>query len=177
MSIVLGIDPGSRKTGFGVIQTLPRPVYLCSGVIRLPDVPLTERLGLIAAGLTDIIERYQPQQAAIEEVFMARNAASALKLGHARGAAVVACVQAKLEVSEYTARQVKLAVVGSGAAAKEQVQHMVCRLLGLSTAPQEDAADALACALCHAHTRGGLVKMGAGVTVLGGRMRGGRLSR
>lgn len=177
MTIVLGIDPGSRKTGFGIIQTLPRPTYIASGVIRLPDAPLAERLLLIADGISDLIERYSPQQAAVEEVFMARNAASALKLGQARGAAIVACARGGLEVSEYTARQVKQSVVGTGAASKEQVQQMICRLLKLPAAPQEDAADALACALCHSHTRSSLINMGAGVAGLKGRLRRGRLSR
>lgn len=177
MSIILGIDPGSRKTGFGIIQTGSRLTYIGSGVIRLPDAPLAERLRIIADSVADIIASYRPEQAAVEEVFMARNAASALKLGQARGAAIVACAQGGLEISEYTARQVKQSVVGTGAAAKEQVQHMVCRLLNLPAPPQEDAADALACALCHAHTRASLVSMGGAVTVLGGRLRRGRLSR
>lgn len=177
MTIVLGIDPGSRKTGFGVIQTVPRLSYIGSGVIRLPDAPLAERLRIIADSLADIIRSYRPQQAAIEEVFMARNAASALKLGQARGAAIVACAQADLAISEYSARQVKQSMVGTGAATKEQVQHMVCRLLDLPATPQEDAADALACALCHAHLSASLTQMGAAASALGGRMRRGRLSR
>ena len=176
MTIILGIDPGSRKTGFGIIQTVPRLSYIGSGVIRLPDAPLAERLCIIADSIADIIRNYQPQQAAIEEVFMARNAASALKLGQARGAAIVACAQAGLVISEYSARRIKQSMVGTGAAAKEQVQHMVCRLLALPATPQEDAADALACALCHAHTQTSLLSMGVATAALSGRSRRGRLS-
>lgn len=177
MTIILGIDPGSRKTGFGIIQFGPKARYLGSGVIRLPDVPLPERLRIIADSVADLIVRYQPVQAAVEDVFMSRNAASALKLGQARGAAMVACAQGELEISEYTARQIKQAVVGTGAATKEQVQHMVCQLLNLPATPQEDAADALACALCHAHTRTGLLNLGSGIAALGGHLRGGRVIR
>jgi len=179
MSIILGIDPGSRKTGFGIIQVDGRPRYLGSGIIRLPDVPLPERLRIIADGISDLIEQYRPAQAAVEEVFMARNAASALKLGQARGAALVACARAELDISEYTARQVKQAVVGTGAAAKEQVQHMVRHLLDLPALPPEDAADALACALCHVQVGGALKRLGknrAGVAVARG-LRAGRAAR
>ncbi len=172
MRVILGIDPGSRKTGFGVIRvTSGRPVYVTSGIVRLPDVPFPERLGIIFSSLADIILSHAPGEVAVEEVFMSRNAASALKLGQARGAAIAACVNQSLPVSEYTARQIKQAVVGTGAAAKAQVQFMVQTLLGLPEAPMEDAADALACALCHAHFGGGLAAYGA---VL--RQRRGRLA-
>lgn len=154
MSIILGIDPGSLKTGFGVIDTQSRqPVYVTSGVIRLPTGALPERLKIIFDGISQIIGEYQPDEFAIEQVFMAKSAGSALKLGQARGAAIVAAVHANLPVAEYEARKVKQAVVGSGAATKEQVQHMVKTLLKLPGTPQEDAADALAVALCHSHSR------------------------
>lgn len=176
MALILGIDPGSRKTGFGIVNAEGnRHEYVASGVIRLPDGPLPERLRIIFDNITEIVNRYSPQYVAVEEVFMAKSAGSALKLGQARGAAVVACVASGLDVAEYTARQVKQAVVGTGAADKGQVQHMVKLLLRLSETPQEDAADALACALCHAHTRQSLVNMAVLKHPVRGRMRRGRL--
>ncbi|MEX1031884.1 MAG: crossover junction endodeoxyribonuclease RuvC [Cellvibrionaceae bacterium] len=159
MSLVLGIDPGSRKTGFGIISSLgARAEYVTSGVIRVPDVCLAERLKLIFDSITEIIQEYCPQEMAIEQVFMAKSAASALKLGQARGAAIVAAAAQDLPVSEYEARKVKQSVVGSGAADKLQVQHMIKTLLKLPSAPQEDAADALAVALCHANTQRHLIR-------------------
>ena len=150
MAIILGIDPGSRITGYGVIRIDARkPVYLGSGCIRTGSGPLPERLQKIFEGVTQLIKMYSPAMFAIDQVFMARNPDSALKLGHARGSAIVAATLANLPVYEYAARQIKQAVVGYGAAQKEQVQHMVCQLLNLPQSPQEDAADALACALCH----------------------------
>jgi len=129
---------------------------------------LAERLHVIFQGVTQIIQQYQPDQFAIEEVFMAKNAASALKLGQARGAAIVAASHAGLEVSEYSARKVKQAVVGKGAAEKTQVQQMVMQILKLESRPQADAADALAIALCHAHTQQVLIKIsGASKSRLG----------
>lgn len=176
MTLILGIDPGSRKTGFGVIRCDgSRHHYVASGVIRLPDAALSERLKIIFDSLCEIILLHGPDQVAVEEVFMAKSAGSALKLGQARGAAVVACVTRGLPVAEYTARQIKQAVVGTGAADKLQVQHMVMTLLKLPVPPQEDAADALATALCHAHTRQGLIGMGAVAASVRGRMRRGRL--
>lgn len=165
MALILGIDPGSRKTGFGIINVLgARAEYVTSGVIRMTDsdeLPL--RLKTIFDSLSEIINRYSPQQMAIEQVFMARNAASALKLGQARGAAIVAAAALELDVFEYEARKVKQSVVGNGAADKIQVQHMVKTLLRLPACPQEDAADALAVALCHANTHQHLVRLaGAG---------------
>ena len=155
MSIILGIDPGSLKTGFGIIDTGNRqPLYITSGVIRLPTGALPARLKIIFDAITQLIGEYQPDEFAIEHVFMAKSAASALKLGQARGAAIVAAVHANLPVSEYEARKVKQSVVGTGAATKEQVQHMVTSLLKLTASPQEDAADALAIALCHSHSKG-----------------------
>ncbi len=175
MTIILGIDPGSQKTGFGLIAVDGRQHrYISSGVIRLPKGPLPERLNVIYRSLKSLIEEYQPAEAAVEEVFMAKSAGSALKLGQARGAAVVACVSADVVVAEYTARQIKKAVVGTGAANKQQIQHMVRVLLKLPAAPQEDAADALAAAICHAHAREGLHNMSEPLTEA--RLRRGRLS-
>lgn len=173
MSLILGLDPGSRKTGFGIISVAgDRHEYVTSGVIRLPtEEALPQRLQVLCQSLSELIEMHCPQQVAVEEVFVAKSAGSALKLGQARGAAIAACVTQGLEVAEYTARQIKQAVVGTGAANKEQVQHMVKTLLKLPAAPQEDAADGLAAAICHAHSRAGLIHL-AGVTrIRRGRMR------
>lgn len=154
MSLILGIDPGSRKTGFGILDTRgSRSQYVASGVIRIPDAPLADRLRLIFDSVVQLIQEYQPQEFAIEQVFMAKSAGSALKLGQARGAAIVAAATHNLPVAEYEARKVKQSVVGTGAADKLQVQHMIKTLLKLPAAPQEDAADALAVALCHANTQ------------------------
>ena len=149
---ILGIDPGSRITGFGVIDfQKQQAIYVTSGCIRMQHKAIPLRLKEIYAGITQIIEQYQPTVLAIEQVFMSRNVASALKLGHARGVAIVACVQHDLSVYEYAPTEIKLAIVGKGHAEKKQIQHMVKVLLSLSKSPQEDAADALATALCHAH--------------------------
>ena len=141
MALILGIDPGSRKTGFGIINVIgSKSEYVTSGVIRMKDADeLPARLKVIFDSLTQIIEQYCPQEMAIEQVFMAKNAASALKLGQARGAAIVAATAQNVPVSEYEARKVKQSVVGNGAADKLQVQHMVKTLLRLPAAPQEDA--------------------------------------
>lgn len=164
MAILLGIDPGSRITGYGIIEEIGSQCkYVASGCIRIQDGPLPERLARIFQGINTVIEMYSPQSVGIEQVFMARNADSALKLGQARGAAIVAAVNHGLEVSEYSARQVKQAVVGKGSAEKSQVQHMITSILKLDKTPQADAADALAVALCHSHTRASLVRM-AGAT-------------
>ncbi|NQX89412.1 MAG: crossover junction endodeoxyribonuclease RuvC [Halioglobus sp.] len=160
MSLILGIDPGSRKTGFGIINYVAgRSEYIASGVIRASDAELPQRLRVIFDSVTALLELHGPQEVAVEQVFMAKSADSALKLGQARGAAIAACAVQDMAVTEYAARQIKQAVVGSGAADKSQVQHMVQVLLKLPAAPQEDAADALAAAMCHAHTRQGLVNM------------------
>jgi len=160
MSIILGIDPGSRITGYGVIQHVQgKFAYLGSGCIRTTGETLPEKLKQIHAGVSEIIIQFQPDMFAIEEVFMGKNAASALKLGQARGAAIVAAVSRDLTVGEYTARQIKQAVVGTGAAEKEQVQQMVKSLLKLPGTPQADAADALAVALCHAQSFRTLINM------------------
>ena len=149
---ILGIDPGSRLTGFGVIAVDGgRSAYVASGCVRTGDGTLAERLKVVYDGVCQIIATYEPTVFAIEKVFFAHNADSALKLGQARGAAICAAANHSLVVNEYSALQIKQAVVGVGHAGKEQVQHMIRALLDLSGPPQADAADALACALCHAH--------------------------
>ncbi len=170
---ILGIDPGLRVTGFGVIAvTGSKLVYVTCGCIRSDaSEPLPARLRTILADLTEVIAREHPTEAAVEKVFVNVNPQSTLLLGQARGAAISAAVQAGLPVAEYTALQVKQAVVGHGKAAKEQVQEMVKRLLNLPGAPSADAADALACAIAHAH---GAVGLG-GLRTAGYRVRGGRL--
>ena len=149
---ILGIDPGSRITGFGVIDWHGRePVYVASGCIKtLPNDELAGRIGMIVRGISDLVAEYRPNQAAVEQVFVNVNPAATLMLGQARGAAVAALVLRDLPVYEYTALQVKQSVVGQGKAAKEQVQHMVVQMLKLSGKPQADAADGLAVALTHA---------------------------
>jgi crossover junction endodeoxyribonuclease RuvC len=170
---VLGIDPGLRVTGFGVIEKSGRIGYVTSGCIKTKDDELPARLKTILDGLGEIIEEFVPDQVAVEKVFVNVNPQSTLLLGQARGAAICAAVSRDLPVFEYTALQVKQAVVGKGHAQKEQVQEMVKRLLSLPAAPQADAADALACAICHAH--GG---MGMGqLETAGWRMKNGRLMR
>jgi len=154
MALILGIDPGSIKTGFGIIEAKgSRMRYVASGIIRLPQVSLPEKLKIICDSVSEIIRTHGPVEMAVEEVFFARDPRAALKLGQARGAAIVAGVQAGLTVAEYSAKTVKQSVVGTGAATKDQVSHMVVRLLKLDAAPKEDAADALAVALCHANSR------------------------
>ncbi|WGO82488.1 crossover junction endodeoxyribonuclease RuvC [Arsenophonus apicola] len=161
MAIILGIDPGSRITGYGVVRQQGRQlIYLGSGCIRTQVDDLPTRLQRIYAGIIEIITQYQPDSFAIEQVFMAKNADSALKLGQARGVAILAAVNNQLPVFEYAARQVKQSVVGTGAAEKKQVQHMVCSVLKLSSHPQADAADALAIAITHCHFNQNLVRMG-----------------
>jgi crossover junction endodeoxyribonuclease RuvC len=157
---VLGIDPGSRITGYGIIDTDGyRCQYVNSGCIRALSDDWSLRLRTIFEGVQQLIEQYQPQQAAIEKVFMHRNADSALKLGQARGAAICAIATFSLPLSEYTPNAVKQSVVGKGHAAKEQIQHMTKVLLKLSQEPQADAADALAIALCHINTGNTLKNM------------------
>jgi len=169
---LLGIDPGSRVTGYGILDMDgPRSRYIASGCIQTDSgQPLPERLKTIFEGVTDVIRAYQPAEAAAEQVFMHRNPDSALKLGQARGAALCAVVVAGLPVSEYAPRAIKQAVVGSGAADKAQVQRMVALLLKLPEPLQADAADALAVAICHGHTRQTLQYFGA-AAVLAGRRR------
>jgi crossover junction endodeoxyribonuclease RuvC len=152
MSIILGIDPGSRITGFGVVRMQGQKIeYIASGCIKIKDGILSDKLNKIFDCISEVVQEYKPDEAAIEQVFMSKNADSALKLGQARGAAMVAMAQHALQVAEYSARQIKQAVVGTGAADKSQVQHMVTSLLNLSASPQADAADGLAVAICHGH--------------------------
>ncbi len=158
MTLIIGIDPGSRMTGYGIVrQEGERLSFLDAGTIRTDSSAMPERIAQIFAGITRIVTYYQkydqsPMHAAIEQVFMADNPDSALKLGQARGAAIAALTALELSVSEYTARQIKQAVCGYGAADKEQVSAMVCKILTLEVTPQADAADGLACAICHAHS-------------------------
>jgi crossover junction endodeoxyribonuclease RuvC len=149
---ILGIDPGLQVTGFGVIETeSSRLLYVASGCVRSGSGDLAARLKSILEGLKEVISEHVPVEVAIEKVFVNTNPQSTLALGQARGTAICAAVLAGLPVAEYTALQVKQSVVGNGHAAKEQVQHMVRRLLALPGDPAPDAADALACAICHAH--------------------------
>lgn len=149
--IILGIDPGSRITGYGIIRNLANKVeYIDSGHIKVRGDNLPQKLGNIFQQLGVIIEQHQPEQMGIENVFMHKNADSALKLGQARGAAICAGYHAGVEVFEYAPREIKLTIVGQGGALKEQVQHMVTRLLSLRHELQADEADALAIAICHA---------------------------
>lgn len=172
MAVILGIDPGSRTTGYGVINAVGNKLtYIDSGCIRAEKGELADRLNLIFTGVHQIIQTHIPQEMSIEQVFMAHNADSALKLGQARGVAIVAATTQEVPVFEYSARQVKQAVVGKGAAEKQQVQHMVCRLLGLSKTPQADAADALAIAICHANTKQGLIRISGAKRIRHGRLR------
>ena len=175
---ILGIDPGLQCTGFGVIEKQDRKlVYIASGTIKTTNGKVGEqdtlpvRLKIILDGLFEVIQIYQPQQVAVEKVFVNVNPQSTLLLGQARGAAISAAVIKELPVAEYTALQVKQSVVGNGHAAKEQVQEMVKRLLSLPGVPKPDSADALACAICHAHGGQGLGKL----ATAGFRVRGGRL--
>ena len=172
MALILGIDPGSQKTGFGIIShNGGRSEYVTSGIIRLPREELPARLRIIHDSVAELVEQYCPRELAIEEVFMARDPKAAIKLGQARGAAIVACVTRDMSVFEYSAKSIKKAVVGTGGADKEQVQHMVKTLLKLPAAPKEDAADALAAALCHAHTQQSMILMAGARTSRRGRVR------
>ena len=175
MTIILGIDPGSRFTGYGVIKKEGRTfTYLGSGCIKAlsQGEDLGSRLQTIFAGVSEIILQFKPDMFAIEQVFMAKNPDSALKLGQARGAAIVAATNSDLVIAEYSARQIKQAVVGTGAADKSQVQHMVKAILKLPGTPQEDAADALAVALCHANSYESLEKLaGQARKTVRGRLR------
>lgn len=172
MTLIIGIDPGSRLTGYGIIEKDGQKLkFVDAGTIRTETKEMPERLKRIFAGIHRIVEFHGPTEAAVEQVFMAQNPDSALKLGQARGAAIAALVNSDLVVAEYTARQIKQSVVGYGAAEKEQVQMMVMKLLNLSIQPQSDAADALAAAICHAHASGTMSKL-AVLNALGGMARG-----
>jgi len=170
---ILGIDPGLRVTGFGlIVAERGRLHYVTSGCIRNTSGDLPLRLGTILRDLGSVIVAHQPTEVVVEQVFVNANPQSTLALGQARGAAISAAVLAELPVIEYTALQVKQSVVGHGKAAKEQVQEMVRRLLALPAIPSADAADALACAICHAHG-----SEGVGALVGNGRRGGGRRVR
>ena len=159
MKRILGVDPGSRITGYGILETRGSRIRLLDhGVVRTREREFTARLGEIFTGLAGVVEEWIPTEMAIENVFVHRNAASALKLGQARGAAICAGVQGGLAVSEYSPTEIKQAVVGTGRADKAQVQHMVTSLMGIDGKPQADAADAMAVALCHFHTSGTLAR-------------------
>ena len=176
--IILGIDPGLRTTGFGVIEKHGNKLrYIASGTVKTgSEGELPPRLKIILQGVSEIVGTYQPDCAAIEKVFVNVNPQSTLLLGQARGAAICALVHADLSVAEYTALQVKQAVTGHGKAAKEQVQDMVARLLSLPGLPGTDAADALGVAICHANSIDALAMLGALAPQLQGlRMKRGRL--
>ena len=172
MTRILGIDPGSNTTGYGIIDCNGNhSVHVCNGMIHTGTADLPEKLRTIFEKITDLVCQYQPDEIAVEQVFMHRNADSALKLGQARGAAITACTLQTVPVFEYTPNQIKQATTGRGHAAKQQVQHMIKVLLCLDRTPETDAADALAVALCHAHSRQGLQRMGKAKGMRGGRLQ------
>ena len=162
MSIILGIDPGSRITGYGLIHAKPNNQYtfIACGCVRIEKETLGNKLKRIHEVIAELVQTFAPEEAAVEQIFFHENPGTALKLGQARGAAIAAAALYGLSIHEYTARQVKKSIVGYGAAAKEQMQHMIQILLNLKEKPQVDAADALAIALCHAYTRQGLQNLG-----------------
>lgn len=160
MTRILGIDPGSRITGYGIIDSDGyTSKYVTSGCVRAVNDVWSERLRIIFCGIQELLLQHHPEEVAIEKVFMHRNADSALKLGQARGAAICAVVTQSIGISEYSPTAIKQSVVGKGNATKEQVQHMMMMLLNLDKQPQADAADALAAAMCHANTRNTLSRM------------------
>ena len=153
MRRVIGVDPGSRKTGYGIIEiSVSKIDCVTSGHISVDDKVFPKRLGIIYSEVLELARNYDVQEMAIEDVFLAKNPNSALKLGQARGVAIAAGIAKDLEIFEYAARQVKKTIVGKGSASKTQIQHMVRVLLNLPGVPQADAADGLAIALCHAHS-------------------------
>ena len=167
---ILGIDPGSRLTGFGVVDfDGNKAEYVASGTVKSIDGAFADRLKQIFDSIRDIVGEYRPDIVAVESVFMHKNAGSALKLGHARSAAICATFEYGLEIYEYAPRAIKQAVVGTGAATKEQVQHMIVQILSLDGTPAEDAADALAAALCHGHQRRIQAQLGTGKAIAGAR--------
>ena len=163
---ILGIDPGSRLTGFGVLDFHgDAPSYVTSGTVKSIDGGFADRLRRIFEAVSDIVVEYQPDVVAIESVFMHKNASSALKLGHARAAALCATFGQNIEVFEYAPRAIKQAVTGTGSATKEQVQHMIVSLLQLDGTPAPDAADALAAALCHGNQQRMHAHLGTGARI------------
>jgi crossover junction endodeoxyribonuclease RuvC len=167
---IMGIDPGSQRTGVGIIDIDPSghtQHVFHTAVVLLANPNFPARLKQIFDELRDIITEHRPDEVAIERVFMARNPDSALKLGQARGAAICAAVNQGLTVAEYSAKEIKQSVVGGGGAEKRQVQHMVGILLNIATKLQADAADALAIALTHAHTRASVQRMGMEIAAIG----------
>lgn len=172
MARILGVDPGSRMLGYGIIETDgPRTLHLAHGRIACGDGPLPQRLALIFRALSGVIREHRPDQAAVEQVFVNRNIQSALTLGQARGAAICALAEQQLVIAEYAPAEIKRAIVGRGRAEKIQVQHMVRVLLRLDASPNEDAADALAVALCHAHVSATQRHVPAGAPALRWRRR------
>jgi crossover junction endodeoxyribonuclease RuvC len=178
-SRIIGIDPGLRVTGYGIIeQRGKQSFYVASGVIRIPQGDLATRLGVIFASLVEVIEHYQPTESAIEKVFVNVNPASTLLLGQARGAAITALVHKGLPVQEFTALQIKQSIVGYGRATKEQMQMMVKQLLKLPGEPSKDAADALGCAMCAAQAQSaitGATSLAPALAKKGLRLKRGRL--
>ena len=167
---ILGIDPGSRLTGFGVVDFEgDTALYVASGTVKSVDGAFADRLRQIFESVGNIVDQYRPDTVVVESVFMHKNAGSALKLGHARSAAICATFQHGAEIYEYAPREIKQAVVGTGAATKEQVQHMIVSILELDGVPAPDAADALAVAICHGHQRRIHAQLGTGKAIAGGR--------
>ena len=164
MRRILGIDPGLRRTGWGIVEARDnRLTHVANGVIAPgPSLPMAERLARLAAGLTEVVRAHDPHMAAVEAVFVHKNAESALKLGQARGVAIVTLAQSGLEVVEYAANAIKKAVVGVGHAGKDQVGLMVRTLLPGAEPENADAADALAVAICHAHLQETASRVAAG---------------
>lgn len=170
--LILGIDPGSRCTGYGMIDGLGfKSQFVDCGYIKTLSHSIPERLKFIFEGVRALLVRHKIDRVAIEQIFFHRNADSALKLGQARGAAIAAVVSHDIPIFEYSARQIKQAVVGIGSAEKNQVEHMVKRLLNVDQVLQADAADALAIALCHYHTECGLKRFIGARKIVRGRLR------
>ncbi len=170
-TLIIGIDPGSRTTGYGLVaMERHRAVHVASGCIDVADLAFDGRLREIFLAVAALVREHGPAEAAIERVFVNRNVDSALKLGQARGAAISALAVGAVPVFEYAPNQIKQAVVGRGHAGKEQIQHMIKTLLALSAVPRADAADALAVAMCHGHTRQGLAAVGGARAARGGRL-------
>ena len=160
MVLILGVDPGSRATGFGVIEVLRNKlVHVDSGTFRLEQESLQARLLVLHENLSYVIEQHKPSEASVEKVFVNRNVDSALKLGHARGVILLNLAEHGLRTSEYTATQIKRSTVGRGHASKVQVQHMVRAILNMDRTAGSDASDALAAAICHAHVRESLARI------------------